>query len=140
MGPDTAILLQQKLEQGEWIVIVGDRTSTSKESRSVWAEFLGKEAPFPQGPFMLASVLKAPVFLLFGLRDDSQAKPHFNVYFEHFSDRIELPRKTREQSLKQVVQQYADRLQHYTLKAPLQWYNFFNFWTLSKHHDEKESK
>ena len=140
MGPDTAILLQQKLEQGEWIVIVGDRTSTSKESRSVWAEFLGKEAPFPQGPFMLASVLKAPVFLLFGLRDDSQRKPHFNVYFEHFSDKIELPRKTREQSLQQVVQQYADRLQHYTLKAPLQWYNFFNFWTLSKHHDEKESK
>ncbi|MEG3694085.1 glycosyltransferase [Vibrio coralliirubri] len=140
MGPDTAILLQQKLEQGEWIVIVGDRTSTSKESRSVWAEFLGKEAPFPQGPFMLASVLKAPVFLLFGLRDDSQEKPHFNVYFEHFSDKIELPRKTREQSLKQVVQQYADRLQHYTLKAPLQWYNFFNFWTLSKHYDEKESK
>ncbi|CDT75570.1 glycosyltransferase family 2 protein [Vibrio coralliirubri] len=140
MGPDTAILLQQKLEQGEWIVIVGDRTSTSKESRSVWAEFLGKEAPFPQGPFMLASVLKAPVFLLFGLRDDSQSKPHFNVYFEHFSDKIELQRKTREQSLQQVVQKYADRLQHYTLKAPLQWYNFFNFWTLSKHHDEKESK
>ncbi|NAZ91503.1 glycosyltransferase [Vibrio toranzoniae] len=140
MGPDTAILLQQKLEQGEWIVIVGDRTSTSKESRSVWAEFLGKEAPFPQGPFMLASVLKAPVFLLFGLRDDSKKIPHFNVYFEHFSDKIELPRKTREQSLQQVVQQYADRLQHYTLKAPLQWYNFFNFWTLSKHHDEKESK
>ncbi|MFS1956492.1 glycosyltransferase family 2 protein [Vibrio cyclitrophicus] len=141
MGPDTAILLQQKLEQGEWIVIVGDRTSTSKESRSVWAEFLGKEAPFPQGPFMLASVLKAPVFLLFGLRDDSQSKPHFNVYFEHFSDKIELPRKTREQSLKLVVQQYANRLQHYTLKAPLQWYNFFNFWTLSnQHHDEKESK
>ncbi|MEZ8289241.1 glycosyltransferase [Vibrio sp. 10N.237.312.B06] len=140
MGPDTAILLQQKLEQGEWIVIVGDRTSTSKESRSVWAEFLGKEAPFPQGPFMLASVLKAPVFLLFGLRDDSQTKPHFNVYFEHFSDKLELPRKTREQSLQQVVQKYADRLQHYTLKAPLQWYNFFNFWTLSKHHDEKKSK
>ncbi|MEZ8383448.1 glycosyltransferase, partial [Vibrio splendidus] len=129
MGPDTAILLQQKLEQGEWIVIVGDRTSTSKESRSVWAEFLGKEAPFPQGPFMLASVLKAPVFLLFGLRDDSQPKPHFNVYFEHFSDKIELPRKTREQSLQQVVQKYANRLEHYTLKAPLQWYNFFNFWT-----------
>ncbi|MDL5025955.1 glycosyltransferase family 2 protein [Vibrio gigantis] len=140
MGPDTAILLQQKLEQGEWIVIVGDRTSTSKESRSVWAEFLGKEAPFPQGPFMLASVLKAPVFLLFGLRDDSRTKPHFNVYFEHFSDKIELPRKTREQSLQQVVQKYANRLQHYTLQAPLQWYNFFNFWTLSKHHDEKESK
>ena len=141
MGPDTAILLQQKLEQGEWIVIVGDRTSTSKESRSVWANFLGKEAPFPQGPFMLASVLKAPVFLLFGLRDDNKTKPHFNVYFEHFSDKIVLPRKTREQSFQEVVQQYANRLQHYTLKAPLQWYNFFNFWTLSsQHHDNKDTK
>lgn len=136
MGPDTAILLQQKIEQGEWVVIVGDRTSTSKESRSIWADFLGKPAPFPQGPFMLASVLKAPVYLLFGLRDDSSDKPHFNVYFEPFSDKIVLPRKERQQALNDVVQRYATRLEHYTLKAPLQWYNFFNFWTLSNQKDD----
>ncbi|NOH78741.1 glycosyltransferase family 2 protein [Vibrio sp. RE86] len=136
MGPDTAILLQQKIEQGEWVVIVGDRTSTSKESRSVWADFLGKPAPFPQGPFMLASVLKAPVYLLFGLRDDTSDKPHFNVYFEPFSDKIVLPRKERQQALNDVVQRYATRLEHYTLQAPLQWYNFFNFWTLSNQKDD----
>ncbi|MEF1283930.1 glycosyltransferase [Vibrio sp. M250220] len=136
MGPDTAILLQQKIEQGEWIVIVGDRTSTSKESRSVWADFLGKPAPFPQGPFMLAAILKAPVYLLFGLRDDSSDKPHFNVYFEPFREQILLPRKERQAALQQVVQDYAQRLQHYTLQAPLQWYNFFNFWTLSNQQDD----
>ncbi|KJY81968.1 acyltransferase [Vibrio galatheae] len=140
LGPDTAILLQQKIEQGEWVVIVGDRTSTSKESRSVWAEFLGKPAPFPQGPFMLASVLKAPVYLLFGLRDDSSEKPHFNVYFEHFSDKITLPRQARQQALEKVVQDYANRLQHYTLQAPLQWYNFFNFWTLSNQKNDDARK
>jgi predicted LPLAT superfamily acyltransferase len=102
----------------------------------VWADFLGKPAPFPQGPFMLASVLEAPVYLIFGLRDDQSKHPHFDVYFEHFSDGIQLPRATRQQSLQQVVQQYANRLQHYTMKAPLQWYNFFNFWELSKNHDE----
>ncbi|PMJ92957.1 glycosyltransferase family 2 protein [Vibrio sp. 10N.261.55.A7] len=136
MGPDTAILLQQKIEQGEWIVIVGDRTSTSKESRSVWADFLGKSAPFPQGPFLLASILKAPVYLLFGLRDDSRKEPHFNVYFEHFSDKIDFPRKERQIAIQRTVQQYAQRLEHYTLKAPLQWYNFFNFWTLSKQQED----
>nr|WP_223159303.1 glycosyltransferase family 2 protein [Vibrio sp. Y2-5] len=136
LGPDTAIMLQQMIERGEWVVIVGDRTSTSVESRVVWADFLGKPAPFPQGPFMLASVLEAPVYLIFGLRDDQSRHPHFDVYFEHFSDSIKLPRATRQQSLQQVVQQYADRLQHYTMKAPLQWYNFFNFWELSKNHDE----
>ncbi|WP_425509194.1 glycosyltransferase family 2 protein [Vibrio ziniensis] len=138
IGPDTAIILQQMIERGEWVVIVGDRTSTSVENRVVWAEFLGKQAPFPQGPFMLASVLSAPVYLIFGLRDDQSKQPHFDVYFEHFSDGIKLPRSTRQQSLQQVVQQYADRLQHYTLKTPLQWYNFFNFWELSKHHDEDQ--
>ncbi|MDW1813627.1 glycosyltransferase family 2 protein, partial [Vibrio sp. Vb2362] len=138
MGPDTAILLQQKIEQGEWVVIVGDRTSTSKENRVVWADFLGKPAPFPQGPFMLASVLKAPVYLLFGLRDDEANTPHFNVYFEHFSDQITLPRKERQQALERVVQQYAHRLEHHTLQAPLQWYNFFNFWTLSNQPHDKQ--
>ncbi|WP_428799719.1 glycosyltransferase family 2 protein [Vibrio kyushuensis] len=140
MGPDIAILLEQKIEQGEWIVIVGDRTSTSKESRSIWADFLGKAAPFPQGPFVLASILKAPVFLLFGLRDDSRKEPHFNVYFEHFSDKIALPRKERQAALQQTVQRYAERLEHYTLKAPLQWYNFFNFWTLSKQQDDGKNE
>ncbi|ASI91271.1 glycosyltransferase family 2 protein [Vibrio mediterranei] len=138
MGPDTAIMLQQKIEQGEWVVIVGDRTSTSKEQRCVWADFLDKPAPFPQGPFMLASVLKAPAYLIFGFRDDSRKEPHFNVYFEHFSDKIALPRNNRQDALEHVVQRYANRLEHYAVKSPLQWYNFFNFWTLSKHNDQEK--
>lgn len=137
LGPDTAILLQQKIEQGEWIVIVGDRTSVTKEQRVVWADFLGQPAPFPQGPFMLAAVLKAPVYLLFGLRDDNQKTPHFDVYFEPFSEQIKLPRGQREEALTQVVNQYASRLEHYTMKAPLQWYNFFNFWQLSGKDNDK---
>lgn len=131
MGPDTAIILDQKIAAGEWVVIVGDRTSTTVEKKVIWADFLGKSAPFPQGPFLLASILKAPVYLLFGLRDDSKKEAHFDLYFERFSQQIYLPRGQREQALQQVVTQYALRLQFYTLKAPLQWYNFFNFWTLT---------
>lgn len=135
IGPGTAILLQQKIERGEWVVIVGDRTSTSKEGRSVQARFLGRMAPFPQGPFALAAILDAPVYLLFGLRDESSSTLRFNVYFEHFSDKVSLPRKERLNILGQLVQAYARRLEHYTLKAPLQWYNFYNFWTLDEQQD-----
>ncbi|WP_318435884.1 glycosyltransferase family 2 protein [Photobacterium leiognathi] len=138
LGADTAIMLQQKVEQGEWVVIVGDRTSVTKEQRVVWADFLGKPAPFPQGPFILASVLKVPVYTLFGLRDDSQATPHFDVYFEPFSEQLILPRKTRETALQKTVQQYASRLESYTIKAPLQWYNFFNFWQLSGKNNDNQ--
>ncbi|WP_318481768.1 glycosyltransferase family 2 protein [Photobacterium leiognathi] len=138
LGADTAIMLQQKVEQGEWVVIVGDRTSVTKEQRVVWADFLGKPAPFPQGPFILASVLKVPVYTLFGLRDDSQATPHFDVYFEPFSEQLTLPRKTRETAIQETVQQYASRLESYTIKAPLQWYNFFNFWQLSGKNNDNQ--
>jgi predicted LPLAT superfamily acyltransferase len=137
IGPETAIMLDQKIEDGEWVVIVGDRTSASVETKVVWTEFLGKPAPFPQGPFLLASILKAPVYLLFGLRDDSNKEGHFDLYFEHFSEQIKLPRGQREQALQEVVTQYAQRLQFYTLKAPLQWYNFFNFWKLTGTSNDK---
>lgn len=137
LGPETAIMLDEKINNGEWVVIVADRTSTSVEQRVIWADFIGKSAPFPQGPFLLASILKAPVYLLFGLRDDSKKKAHFDVYFEPFSEQIKLPRSKREQGLQAVGERYAQRLEFYTMKAPLQWYNFFNFWQLSTSSKDK---
>ncbi|WP_434358622.1 glycosyltransferase family 2 protein [Parasalinivibrio latis] len=137
LGPETAIMLQQKIEQGEWVVIVGDRTSVTREGRVVMADFMGQPAPFPQGPFVLASVLKAPVLLLFGLRDENSKTPHFNVYFEPFHDPILLPRGKREEALQAVVEQYAKRLENYTLQAPLQWYNFFPFWQLTSSNNDE---
>lgn len=137
VGPETAMLLDDKINNGEWIVIVGDRTSTSKENRVLWADFLGQPAPFPQGPFLLASILKAPVYLLFGLRDERQKKVHYQVFFELFSEQIILPRGNREPALQSVVADYAKRLEYYTMKAPLQWYNFFDFWHLSGKNNDK---
>ena len=127
LGPATAILLKSKLEAGEWVVLVGDRTSVTRERKVVWADFLGVPAPFPQGPFALACVLGAPVYLLFGLRELGQ----FRVYFEPFAEGLTLPRRGREAALQQLVQRYAERLQHHCLKAPLDWFNFFDFWHLS---------
>jgi predicted LPLAT superfamily acyltransferase len=131
MGADTAILLKEKIEAGEWVVIVGDRTSVTREKRVVWADFLGAPAPFPLGPFALASVLACPVYLMFGLKEQGR----FRVHFEPFAERLLLPRSNREAALQHWVQAYADRLQHHCLRAPLDWFNFFDFWQLT--HDEQ---
>lgn len=131
LGADTAILLKEKLEQGEWVVIVGDRTSVTREKRVIWADFLGAPAPFPLGPFVLSSVLGCPVYLMFGLKEQGR----FRVHFEPFADGQPLPRQGRQQILASRVQAYADRLQHYCLRAPLDWFNFFDFWQLT---DEQE--
>ena len=137
LGVETGILLQEKIDQGEWIVIVGDRTSVTQESRVIMADFLGQPAPFPQGPFILAALLKAPVFLLFGLREKKGKHAHFNVYFEPFDDPIILPRHARQNALENTVARYAARLEHYVQKDPLQWYNFFHFWTLSSKDNDR---
>ncbi|WP_254203528.1 hypothetical protein [Aeromonas sp. FDAARGOS 1407] len=131
LGPDTAIMLKSRIEAGEWVVIVGDRTSVTKEKRVVWADFLGEKAPFPLGPFALSAVLGCPTYLMFGLREQGR----FRVHFEPFADGTPLPRAERQQRLEARVQHYADRLEYHCLRAPLEWFNFFDFWHLTDEQD-----
>lgn len=130
IGPDTAILLQQKLDAGEWVAIVGDRTAVQRqrggERRVVWSEFMGQPAPFPQGPFVLAAALRCPVLLMFALRQQGKLR----VHCEAFADPLPLPRNGRQQALQVAVDRYAARLQHHALLAPLDWFNFYDFWAL----------
>jgi predicted LPLAT superfamily acyltransferase len=120
----TAILLQEKIEAGELIIIAADRTPIDGQQRVAKADFLGHSALFPQGPFILALLLKCPVYTLFCLKQKGQQV----VYFDHFSDGLSFARKERTAAIEQCVQQFADQLQHYCLQAPLQWFNFYDFW------------
>lgn len=125
----TAMLLSDKIDNGELVIITADRTPVSRNPRVIRARFLGGEALFPQGPFILASLLKCPVYTLFCLKQQGRQV----IYFDHFSDSLTLPRKTREQVLQQAIQRYAQRLEQYCLMEPLQWFNFFDFWRLNEH-------
>ncbi|WP_065204613.1 glycosyltransferase family 2 protein [Shewanella woodyi] len=124
LGPTTSMLLQQKVEQGELVVIAGDRTSTNTQGRVVYSPFLGKEAPFPQGPFILAGLLDCPVYLMFCLREQGV----YHVHLEAFSNTLKGPRKGRMQRLEEAVHHYSARLEYYARREPLQWFNFFDFW------------
>jgi predicted LPLAT superfamily acyltransferase len=127
LGPDTAIMLKDKIDRGQFLVIVGDRTPPAEggsRGRISQIEFLGQPAPFAQGPFILASLLDCPVYLFFCLREGDS----YNIYFEPFADRIVLPRRERQERLRGYLRQYARRLEAYCLKAPYQWFNFYDFW------------
>ncbi len=120
----TAMILQDKIDAGELVVIAADRTPVTGQDRVSRAIFLGHPALFPQGPFILASLLKCPVYTLFCLKHQHRQ----TIYFDCFSDGIALPRKHSEIAIQKYAQDYADRLQHYCLKEPLQWFNFYDFW------------
>ena len=137
IGPDTAILLQEKLDRGEWIAIVGDRIAVNPqrggEWRVCWSRFMGQVAPFPQGPFILAAILRCPVNLLFALRQQGKLR----IYCEPFADPLLLPRADRQQALQHIIDRYAERLEHYALQSPLDWFNFFDFWRLPDPKDKE---
>ena len=125
LSPATVMQFAERVRGGGYIVIAGDRTPITGQERVSEVNFLGGMAAFPQGPFILAGLLRCPVYLLFCLKQQTQ----YHVYIEKFTDLIEFhQRKRRAQILDNAVQSFADRLQHYCLQAPLQWFNFFPFW------------
>jgi predicted LPLAT superfamily acyltransferase len=124
IGPDTAVLLHEKIDRGELLVIVGDRTPPGENGRVTRVPFLGSEAPFAVGPFILAALLGCPVYLFFCLREGNA----YRVHLERFADRLDLPRQAREEVLRDYAQRYASRLESYCIRAPLQWFNFYDFW------------
>ena len=125
IGPDTAIYLKQKVDEGEFIAIVSDRTAILSKDHISYANFLGELAPFSQGPLILAKILECPVYLLFCLKKEDR----FHASFEVFLDQVVISRKEKKQKFQEIIQDYATRLEHYCLQEPFQWFNFFDFWT-----------
>ncbi|WP_416306502.1 acyltransferase [Neptunicella sp. SCSIO 80796] len=137
IGPDIAILLKERIEQGEFVVIVGDRTPINNPGRISLVDFMGKQAPFSQGPMILASLLDCPVYLLFCMKQ----KAGYKIIFEPFAEpALPLPRKDRHRLLDVYCQQYANRLAHYAGLYPYQWYNFFDFWQHDVAPDKQDNK
>lgn len=124
MTPATAMILADRVNAGGYVVIAGDRVPVTGDERVSTVEFFGARASMPQGAFILAGLLKCPVYLMVCLKQQGK----YHVYVELFTKRLNFTRKQRSQVIDNTVQEYASRLEYYCLKAPLQWFNFFPFW------------
>lgn len=128
VGPDAIFMLQNEVENGGLVVITGDRTSAHSE-RCIEHDFLGKTAEFPYGPFLIASLLKVPVFFVFALRTNSAALfPKYNIFVEKAETDFNCPRSETKKRIGILCGEYAATLEKYAIKYPTQWYNFFDFW------------
>jgi len=144
----TMLDLHQRIERGEWLAIAGDRVpvrdtpgrdvpeggvqarsappeGTRKTSaRVTTADFLGAPASFPQGPWLLAGLLRCPVNVLFCTRIAGR----YRVTLERLADTVAWTRGHREAEIGRWAQRYADRLARECADAPQQWFNFYPFW------------
>lgn len=122
--PATAVRFEKMIANGETIVIAADRTSEGSKHSVSMVNFFGEPAPFPNGPYILASLFDCPVFTMFCMKNGED----YQVFLEPFADRIVLPRKTRERALHDYASRYGKVLGALCTRYPLQWYNFYDFW------------
>ncbi|WP_445114972.1 LpxL/LpxP family acyltransferase [Acinetobacter sp. WZC-1] len=123
LGVETALLLQQKLDQGEWVVIAADRVPVQSD-RVQTVRFLGQDASWPQGAWILASLLKVPVLAVFCYR----FQQGFDVHIHHVADQVRLARANRLQDMQLYTRQYIALLEQHCMRAPYQWFNFYHVW------------
>lgn len=115
--------LGERLEHGEWIAIAADRVPVRGDKTQA-VEFLGKFAEFPEGAWLLASILKAKLNTVFVVKE----KGRYHLKLRQFSEPITGRGKAREEKIRQAMQQYANLLADECAKNPLQWFNFYDFW------------
>ncbi|HUA79364.1 MAG TPA: glycosyl transferase [Dyella sp.] len=122
---DTAMMmdLSQRLDRGEWLAIAGDRVPLN-DGRRISVDFLGHQAAFPQGPWLMAGLLHCPVNLLCCLK----VQGRYRIYLDPFLDHAHWSRGQRDATIQNWVQRYADHLATQCLIAPQQWFNFYAYW------------
>ena len=132
IGPETAVIIEERLASGGLVAIAGDRTAAGT-GKNIMIPFLGKEAPFPSGAFYLVSMMHAPVYFVFGLRrGDLSVMPEYDMYVHKSHVPPASTRKEKIEGASLLARSYAALLESYCKKQPFQWYNFFDFWQEEK--------
>ena len=123
----TALEIRRCIQKGEFVAMLGDRVPpVLSDRRKISAEFLGKEALFPQGPFLIAAILDIPLIMTVALRRSFRV---YDAYFEELSEREVAPVRDRSSLAGLLADRYVRRLEDHCRRAPLQWFNFYDFWS-----------
>ena len=123
IDPATAARLGERVARGEFVAIAGDRVPV-RGGRHAVVDFFGCPAPFPIGAYVLAAALHCPLFTMSCLH----AGDGYEVRFDEFAARVELPRRTRDAALAGHAARFARWLEAQLRASPYDWFNFFPFW------------
>lgn len=114
--------ITEALDNKEYVCFQGDRYINSE--RTLQAAFMGREATFPAGPFILAARMKVPVVLYFAMREKGR-KYHFHFILSAKPERTKDKRPEQ-----QLLEEYAQALENILKQYPEQWFNYYDFWRL----------
>ncbi len=122
-SPAMAMLLADRVAAGEFVAIAADRVPVTGD-RTCRADFLGAPADFPAGPWLIASLLRCPVWGMSCLHDGDG----YRARIELLREQVRLPRGERQQALDACAETFADWLTACLRQSPCDWFNFYDFW------------
>lgn len=128
-SPQAAFEIKACLARGEFVGILADRVRPGGRERVAGASFVGRRAAFPLSPFLLGTLLGAPMYLALALaREDGS----YYAVCEPLYPGGAVPRREREAAAAKLLEEFARRLEAHCLERPLQWFNFYPFWEASE--------
>ncbi len=120
---DSMLEVRDKLDAGYVVGMLADRTLG--DDATLEMDFLGQGAAFPLGPWRMAALLRRPVFFMVGLYVGGN---RYQLHFEPLADFSDVDRAGRDSAIAAAVRRYADCLERFCVRAPYNWFNFFDFW------------
>jgi predicted LPLAT superfamily acyltransferase len=123
----STLQIRDWLDGGGLAGLLGDRFLPREAGRCVDIPFLGKPAPFSDGPLRLALLLKRRVIFMSALFLGGR---RYRLRFDTLVDFRQVPDAPaeRERLLREAIEAYAARLEALCREAPYNWFNFHDFW------------
>ncbi|WP_291528462.1 acyltransferase [Bacteroides sp. UBA939] len=120
--------ITEALNNKEYVCFQGDRYLNA--DKLLTCTFMGQEASFPIGPFLLATRMKVPVVFYFAMREVKQ------TYRFHFipAEKVIGSKEKRAEQL--LLDQYVNALEKTLNQYPEQWFNYYPFWKLPEHKNQ----
>ena len=91
-------------------------------NKTLATNFLGEEARFPLGPFVLAATFKVPVSFVFAVKET-------NLHYHFFAGKIKnYHQQDKGAVMQQMLNDFANEMEVKVKQYPEQWFNYYNFW------------
>jgi predicted LPLAT superfamily acyltransferase len=123
---DAMLQLQQRLDEGSLVGVLGDRTLGEEPALPV--TFLGATAYLPVGPMRAAAVLRRRVVFMLGLYRGGN---RYHAVFEPLADFSATPPGQAKAAIEAAITRFVALLEQYCRSDPYNWFNFFDFWRSS---------
>ncbi len=92
-------------------------------NKTLEAEFLGKKARFPMGPFLLAAKFNVPVSYVFAVKETSL---HYHLFASGIK---EYSNGNKQYVMQAMLRDFVKEMEQKVKRYPEQWFNYYDFWS-----------